>query len=196
MLKIGLTGNIGSGKTTVAKIFDILGIPVYHADDEAKKMLTQPLVIDELIHKFSDSILTNQKIDRKKLATLVFSNPISLQFLNNIIHPLLKTDFENWISSLPTDYQYIVQEAAILFESGFDQFVDKTIVITAPVNLRMLRVCNRDQISEEQFLQREDNQWKEYRKLKLTDFVIINDDIQMVIPQVLEIHQNLIKKQK
>ncbi len=193
MLKIGLTGNIGSGKTTIAEIFKVLGIAVYHADYEAKKLLFKPEIQAELINKFGNVILTNGIIDNKKLANLVFSDASSLQFLNNLIHPLVKIDFDNWILSLNTDCQYIIQEAAILFESGFDKYVDKTILVTAPEKLRMQRVCERDEISNEMFLQRTANQWDENCKLELADFVIVNDDTQLVIPQVLELHKQFSK---
>ncbi len=189
MLKIGLTGNIGSGKSTIAEVFKVLGVAVYNADVEAKKFLAKPEIIAEIIERFGSSVCSNNIIDRKKLAELVFTDAASLQFLNNLIHPLLKTDFENWLSEVAVDCKYVIQEAAILFESGFDQYVDKTILITASIKLRMQRVCNRDQISETLFLQRAANQWPESRHLELADFVIVNDDTQLVIPQLLELHQ-------
>lgn len=195
MLKIGLTGNIGSGKSTIAEIFKVLGVAVYHADDEVKKFLSNSEVIAKLINKFGETIFTNGIINKRKLADIVFTDSVSLQFLNNLIHPLLKTDFDNWITTLSLDYKYVVQEAAILFESGFEKYVDKTILVTAPENLRMQRVCERDGISSDMFLQRAANQWGENRKLKLADFVIVNDDTQLVIPKVLELHQQFILKE-
>jgi len=192
MLKIGLTGNIGSGKTTIAMVFKILGIPVYHADDEAKKLLLLPEIIDKLINKYGNTILTNNIIDRKKLAALVFTDADALQWLNQLIHPLIKTDFDQWLTSLPDKYNYIIQEAAILFESGFNDYVDKTILITAPENLRMQRVMQRDGVTAELFMQRAAHQWIESRKQKLADYTIVNDDTQLVIPQILDLHQKLI----
>ncbi len=192
MLKIGLTGNIGSGKTTIAMVFKTLGIPIYHADDEAKKLLLLPEIIDKLINKFGNTILTNNIIDRKKLAALVFTDADALQCLNQLIHPLIKTDFDQWLTLLPGNYKYIIQEAAILFESGFNDYVDKTILITAPENLRMQRVMQRDGVTSELFMQRASNQWIESRKQMLADYTIINDDTQLVIPQILELHQKFI----
>ena len=189
MLKIGLTGNIGSGKTTITMVFKILGVPVYLADDEAKKLLLHTEIINKLINKFGNTVLTNNNIDRKKLAALVFADADALQWLNHLIHPLIKTDFDQWLTLLPRNSQYVIQEAAILFESGFNVYVDKTILITAPENLRMQRVMQRDGVTAELFMQRATNQWIECRKQMLADYNIINDDTQLVIPQILELHQ-------
>jgi dephospho-CoA kinase len=193
MLKIGLTGNIGSGKSTVAGIFKILGIAVYHADTEAKKFLQQQIVIEQLIVQFGDKILTEDIIDRAKLAQLVFNDKRALDFLNQLIHPLVKTDFEQWMASLEAKSPYVVQEAAILFESSFEKYVDKTILVTAPLHLRMNRVMERDHISAAMFMQREANQWTEDKKTELASFVIVNDDTKLLIPQLMEIHQKLLK---
>ena len=188
MLKIGLTGNIGSGKTTIAMVFKTLGVPVYHADDEAKKLLLHTEIINKLINKFGNTVLTNNNIDRKKLGALVFADADALQWLNHLIHPLIKIDFDHWLTLLPSNCQYAIQEAAILFESGFNVYVDKTILITAPENLRMQRVMQRDGVTVELFMQRATHQWIESRKQMLADYTIINDDTQLVIPQILELH--------
>ncbi len=192
MRKIGLTGNIGSGKSTVARIFNILGIPVYHADNEAKKFLDTENVINELIARFGQIMLTDNKIDKKKLASIVFNNPDALLFLNNLIHPLVKEDFDNWCNSLATTNKYVIQEAAILFESNFEKYVDKTILVIAPENIRMKRVTERDLISKEEVIKRMENQWGEDRKIKLADFVINNNGVELIIPQVMEIHKKII----
>jgi dephospho-CoA kinase len=191
MLKIGLTGNIGSGKSTIAKIFNILEIPVYQADTEAKKFLTDPAVIQELITKFGLNILTDNKIDNKKLATIVFDNTDSLAFLNQLIHPLVKSDFDNWCNSLSDNCEFIIMEAAILFESGFDKYVDKTIVVTAPQNIRIERIIKRDKSTQEEILKRMKNQWEEDKKKKLADFLINNNGEELIIPQVIEIHKKI-----
>jgi dephospho-CoA kinase len=192
MLKIGLTGNIGSGKSTVAKIFKILGIPVYHSDIEAKKFLTDKTVMRELTNKFGTEIVTESKIDNKKLASIVFKENDSLIFLNNLIHPLVKEDFENWCNTVSPTNKYIIQEAAILFESNFDKYVDKTILVIAPENIRLERVIKRDSISKEEVLKRMANQWDEERKVKLADFLINNNDKELLIPQLIEIHKKII----
>ncbi len=191
MLKIGLTGNIGSGKSTIAKIFNILEIPVYHADIEAKKFLTDQTVIQELINKFGSNILSENKIDNKKLAAIVFEDKKSLSFLNNLIHPLVNTDFENWVNSLSSHYHYVIQEAAILFESNFDKYVDKTIMVTASQDIRMERIAKRDGITQTEILQRMENQWSEEQKIKLADFLINNNGDELIIPQVIEIHKKI-----
>jgi dephospho-CoA kinase len=192
MLKIGLTGNIGSGKSTVAKIFKILGIPVYHSDIEAKKFLTDKTVMRELTNRFGTEIVTESKIDNKKLASIVFKENDSLIFLNNLIHPLVKEDFENWCNTVSATNKYIIQEAAILFESNFDKYVDKTILVIAPENIRLERVIKRDSISKEEVLKRMANQWDEERKVKLADFLINNNDKELLIPQLIEIHKKII----
>ena len=192
MLKIGLTGNIGSGKSTVAKIIKILGIPVYHSDIEAKKFLTDKTVMRELTNRFGTEIVTESKIDNKKLASIVFKENDSLIFLNNLIHPLVKEDFENWCNTVSPTNKYIIQEAAILFESNFDKYVDKTILVIAPENIRLERVIKRDSISKEEVLKRMANQWDEERKVKLADFLINNNDKELLIPQLIEIHKKII----
>lgn len=192
MLKIGLTGNIGSGKSTVAKIFNILEIPIYHADIEAKKFLTDQTVIQALINKFGFKILTDNKIDNKKLAAIVFNNKDYLIFLNQLIHPLVKTDFNNWCNSLPDSCKYVIMEAAILFESGFDKYVDKIIMVTAPQEIRIERIIKRDNSTREEILKRMANQWDEDKKTNLADFLITNDDNSLLIPQVIEINKKII----
>ncbi|MEI6695022.1 MAG: dephospho-CoA kinase [Bacteroidota bacterium] len=192
MLKIGLTGNIGSGKTTLAKVFKVLDIPIYSADYEAKKFLAHADVLSKLYQNFGEGIMTNGRIDRKKLSDLVFADPASLQFLNQLIHPLIKTDFENWLKLMPKDCPYIILEAAILFESGFDQYVDKTILVSSPQNICIQRVVARDKVSEADVMKRMNNQWDEDRKRKLSNYEIVNDEHRLLIPQLLEIHNSLI----
>lgn len=192
MLKIGLTGNIGSGKSIIAKIFALMQIPVYHADDEAKKFLTDNIVIKQLTNKFGSNILTDNKIDNRKLAAIVFNNKESLIFLNQLIHPMVKTDFEKWCNSLSDSCQYAIMEAAILFESGFDKYVDKIIMVTAPEEIRIERIIRRDNSTREEILKRMANQWEEDKKIKLSDFLINNDDISLLIPKVIEINKKII----
>lgn len=192
MIKIGLTGNIGSGKSTIAKIFSLLQIPVYNADDEAKKFLSNQFVISELINKFGSNILADNKIDNKKLAAIVFNNKDYLIFLNQLIHPLVKTDFNNWCNSLPDSCKYVIMEAAILFESGFDKYVDKIIMVTAPQEIRIERIIKRDNSTREEILKRMANQWDEDKKTNLADFLITNDDNSLLIPQVIEINKKII----
>ena len=150
---IGLTGGIGSGKTTIAKHFASLGVPVYIADDEAKKLMDNPEIITELKSIFGDEIIENGKIDRKALAQIVFQNPKKLKTLNSIIHPAVKLHFENWLHS-HKNYPIIIKEAAILFESGSYKDCDKIITVTAPLEIRIERVLKRDVSDYESIMKR------------------------------------------
>ena len=171
---IGLTGGIGSGKSTIAKHIEQLGIPVYIADIEAKKILETKVIIDRISDAFGHDILENQKIDRKKLSKVVFENPEKLKTLNSIIHPEVA---KHWVQE-NQNHQIVVKEAAILFVSGSYKNCDKVILVTAPKETRIQRVINRDNISREEIENRMANQWSEEKKKELSDFVIINEDLQ------------------
>ncbi|MFH1121489.1 MAG: dephospho-CoA kinase [Bacteroidota bacterium] len=192
MLKVGLTGSIGSGKSTIAGVFQVLGIPVYVADDEAKKILDQPEIIRLIVDEFGTG-LTNAGglIDRKALAAEVFSDSEKLSRLNAIIHPRVRSHFSDWICRT-VNVPYILQEAAIMYESGFANFFDKIIVVAAPVEERIARVIKRDAMTRQQVLDRMDKQWTEEKKLEHADYVIFNSEHSQAIPQVLEIHEHLI----
>lgn len=192
MLKVGLTGNIGSGKSTIARIFEVLGVPVYHADEEAKKFLNQTDVVDKLQKHFGDSILRDGEIDRKELAEVVFNDPEALSYLNSLIHPLVKNDLHEWMKE-QKHHEYIVQEAAILFESGFYKDFDKVILVSCSEELANKRVMERDGVSEEEVVKRRRNQWNEGKKKQLSDFIVKNEEDKLIIPQVLEIHKKLLK---
>jgi len=192
MIKVGLTGNIGSGKSTIAMVFESFGVPVFHADDESKKFLSEPTVVEELANVFGHQILDGQSINRKKLASIVFNDRKELESLNSIIHPRVRQALMNWIES-KQDCKYIVQEAAILFESGFYKFFDKNIVVSCPEEIAVKRVMDRDGASEKDIKARIQNQWLEKDKIPLADFIIVNDGNQMILPQILDIHKSLIK---
>jgi dephospho-CoA kinase len=193
-LQIGLTGGIGSGKSTVAKVFETLGIPVYYADDRSKFILQNNLSVKEKIGKeWGVSVLdATGKIDKKALAGLVFSQPEELKKLNAILHPLVAQDYLDWFSQ-QDDVPYVIKEAAILIESGSYKNCDKIIMVVAPENIAISRVMQRDSISVEQVKQRIANQMSPEEKIKFATFVIHNDAQQMLIPQVLEIHHQLEK---
>ena len=191
---IGLTGGIGSGKTTVARYIAAQGIPVYIADEEAKKVMNTPEVLSLVANTFGDSVLENGVINRQKLAQLVFNAPEKLQQLNNIIHPKVKQDFENWVQK-HHNHPFVIKEAAILFESGSYQFCDKIITVTAPENVRLQRVIQRDSVTEDQVLARMQNQWKEDEKIALSDYVIQNVNIEHTKIQVDNILKTLKKNQ-
>ncbi len=192
MLKVGLTGNIGSGKSTVAKIFNILGVPVYHADIEAKKFLFQNEIIRTLKNEFGESIIVNNQIDRNILASIVFNKNEALDFLNQLIHPLVKEDFDNWCKKQDSETSYIILEAAILFESNFNQYVDKNILVAADQEIRLQRVIKRDKLQKEEVLKRMKNQWEEEKKAAFCDFIIKNNENDLIIPQVIEIHKKFL----
>ncbi|MCX6234386.1 MAG: dephospho-CoA kinase [Bacteroidetes bacterium] len=193
MIKVGLTGSIGSGKTLVTRIFRIMGVSIYHADIEARKFLLQDavrkLVTDQIDGDFNDK---NNNIIPGKLAGIVFTNPQALVVLNDILHPLVKSDLTHWLNSRIKE-PYAICEAAILFESGFYKEFDKIISVDAPDELRLLRVMQRDGMTRKEILNRMQNQLSGREKVQRADFVIINDERHMLIPQVLKIHQMLMK---
>ncbi|QEC78790.1 dephospho-CoA kinase [Mucilaginibacter ginsenosidivorax] len=190
MLKIGLTGNIGSGKTTVAKVFELLGVPVFYADDEAKKvMVTDAILIDAIKQTFgAESYFADGSLNRKYIAAIVFNNPAELEKLNALVHPAVFRAFEV-LEAKAKNAPYIIREAAILFESGSYKTCDRSIIVTAPLDKRIARVVQRDGISVDEVKKREGRQMPEDEKKKLADDVIINDDNRLVIPQVLALHQ-------
>ncbi|MCD4681924.1 MAG: dephospho-CoA kinase [Bacteroidales bacterium] len=190
MIKVGLTGNIGSGKSTVARIFKVLGVPVYHADEESKKFLNEPKIQQILVRKFGKEILSGSIINRKRLAEIVFAQSESLDFLNSVLHPLVKNDIDFWIKK-HLHFPYIIQEAAILFESGFYKEFDKIITVTCPGELAVKRVMDRDDVTMEEVHKRMQNQWEQVKKVKLSDFIIDNSNNILVTPQVLKIHKEL-----
>lgn len=172
---IGLTGGIGSGKTTVAKIFESLGVPIYIADVEAKKLMESEFIIRKIEEEFGSSVISNHQIDRMVLAKIVFDSPEKLKKLNEIVHPAVAKDFESWVAK-HLDHPFVIKETAILFEMGGDKFCDKTILVTAPKEIRIDRVMKRDRVTETEVLKRMNQQWSDDRKLNLADFIINNID--------------------
>jgi len=191
MIKVGITGGIGSGKSTVCKVFRTLGIPIFEADPVAKELMNaDPILREKLIHLFGESVyLTNQTIDRKYLSGIVFNNPSLLVQLNTIVHPAVRKSFEDWCQIQQSPY--VIHEAAILFESGFYKMMDKTIAVVTDEAERIQRVMKRNTISEEQVRQRIRNQWTDEQRIKLADFVIGNNDKELIIPQIIEIDKKI-----
>lgn len=189
MLKIGVTGNIGSGKTTVSKIFEILGVPVFYADDAAKTVMVEdPILINALKKEFGgESYFDDGSLNRKHIASIVFNNETELTKLNSIVHPAVFRAFDNWVAT-KKNVPYVMKEAALLFESSSYKTCDQTIMITAPLELRINRAMQRDNLSRNEVEGRDARQFSEEKKIQLADFVIRNDDTQLVIPQVLELH--------
>jgi dephospho-CoA kinase len=179
---IGLTGGIGSGKTTIAKHIQSFGIPVYFTDDEAKKILALPEIIKEITHAFGTSILENNAISKKRLSDLVFTSPEKLKQLNAIIHPAVNNDFKNWLE-INKKAPFVVKESAILFESGAYKNCDNTITVIAPLETRILRVMERDATTREKVMDRINNQWTDEMRIAKSDFVIKNEEIEIAITQ-------------
>ena len=192
MLKIGVTGNIGSGKTTVSKLFELIGIPVFYADEAAKTLMTTD---EELIagvkQTFGDgSYLADGTLNRKHIARIVFNDEAQLAKLNALVHPAVFRAFDKWAAT--QNAPYVIKEAAILFESSSYKFCDKTIVVTAPLDIRIKRVTKRDTITREEVLKREARQFTEEKKIELADYVIANDETELLIPQVLKLHDTFL----
>ncbi len=190
MIKVGITGGIGSGKTTVCRVFELLGVPVYYADTEAKKILdTDPIVHQAIIDEFGGNIVDEEKkIDRKQLSSIVFNNKEKLEKLNAIVHPAVAKHFDDWVIQ-HSAHKYILKEAAILFESGSYKLMDKVISVVAPLELKIKRVTQRDAITPEQVELRIKNQLSDEERVNRSNFIINNDEQQLMIPQILFIHQ-------
>ena len=186
MIKVGLTGGIGSGKTTVAKVFETLGLPVYYADDKTKYLMnSNPDLKASIIQHFGNDSYKDGELDRKYLASIVFNNKEKLELLNSLTHPVTIRDAEEWMSQQTTPY--IIKEAALLFESGAAEKLDYVIGVYAPQHIRVKRVMDRDNLPVEEVMKRISRQIDEEMKMKLCNFVITNNDQQLVIPQVLEL---------
>jgi dephospho-CoA kinase len=174
---IGLTGGIGSGKTTIANHFSSLGIPVYIADDEAKKIMQTPEVLNLIKKTFGDTIFENELLNRQKLAEIVFNNPEKLKQLNAIVHPAVKRHFDKWLLDHQS-YPFIIYEAAILFESGSYKNCDSIITVIAPLESRIQRVIERDKTNREHVLKRMEAQWNDEQRISKSDFIIENTTIE------------------
>ena len=183
MIRIGITGGIGSGKSVVSNLLSMENIPVYRADDESKRLTdTSPVIRKKLTTLLDDTIFIDGKLDRQGLASLIFSNEALLKKVNGIIHPEVRDDFRLWAAKQHANYCAL--ESAILFESKFEKEVDVVLVVYAPVELRLKRIMLRDGTSEANILKRMRCQLSDDFKREKAEFVIINDDIQPVIPQV------------
>lgn len=189
-LKVGITGGIGSGKTTVCRVAEALGYPVYYADTEAKRITeTNSDVVSAISALFGGDIYTSGKLNRQRLASIVFGNKELLGRLNSIVHPPVAKDFTVWVGTLHSPIAFM--EAAVLFESGLHQLLDKTIVVTAPYGTRVARVVARDGLTPDGVKARMANQAAQDKLVRLADFAINNDGTQPVVPQLLGIIEKL-----
>jgi len=187
---IGLTGGIGSGKTTVAKQFEALGVPVYIADSEAKKIMDLPETIQLIKNEFGNSIFDDDILNREKLAKVVFENPEKLQKLNSIVHPLVKNHFIEWVQ-INKESNFIIKETAILFESGSYKDCDKIIAVVAPLEIRIKRVLKRDDSDYESVMKRVQNQWTDEMRIAKSDYIIENINLENTINQVNILYKEL-----
>lgn len=191
MIQVGITGGIGSGKSTISEIFSLCGVPVYIADKESKKLTnSSPIIREKLIKNFGDTIYVNGVLNKSLLASYIFGNKNNLELVNSIIHPEVEKDYLNWVVN-NKKYNIVAKEAAILFESGFQKFVDKVIMVYTPLEMRIERTMKRDGISREKVLERINNQMSDEKKIKLSDFVIVNDGTESLIGQVISILNQL-----
>jgi dephospho-CoA kinase len=193
MLKIGLTGGIGSGKTTVAKVFTTLGIPVYHADLEARRLMeNEPTLIELIRHHFSEKAYENGSLNRSYISSIVFNDKKKLDLLNSLVHPFTIEDGKQWMGKQKS--AYAIKEAALIFESGSQGEFDLIIGVNAPETLRLFRTMQRDHIDKAIVKSRMNNQIKEEIKMKLCDEVLMNDEQQLLLPQIINLHNQLMER--
>jgi len=194
MYQVGITGGIGSGKTLVCRVLETLGVPVYYADREARRLMNgHPVLrkgIEELLGK---EAYEGNQLDRRYVGTRVFGNRNLLEKLNSLVHPVVRKDYQSWVTR-NREVPYVVEEAAILFESGASRFLDRTVLIYAPSELRIRRVMERDGVSREEVKKRMMHQMDEEEKRILADEVIVNDDREMLLPQIIALHENIVNR--
>ncbi len=193
MIRVGLTGGIGSGKSTVARVFEVLGIPVYYADEATRQLMnTDEALKKEIISNFGEESYSNGQLNRPFIASIVFSNKEKLDLLNAITHPATIRHANEWMQQQIAPY--VIKEAALIFESGSAENLDYVIGVSAPKPLRIRRVMERDGISSEEVQKRMSRQLSEDMKMKLCDFVLVNNELELLTPQVLALHEQLLKK--
>lgn len=194
MYKVGITGGIGSGKTTVCKVFEVLGIPIFYADTEAKNMMVEDeLLIEAIKSTFGEeSYFEEGKLNNKHIAGIVFNNEAELAKLNALVHPAVFRAFDRWEANVNPNAPYTLKEAALLFESGSYKMCDTTILVTAPANVKINRVMQRDNSTAEQVKARMDKQMSDDEKAKMANHFIMNDEAHSIIEQVLALHKEFL----
>jgi dephospho-CoA kinase len=193
MLKIGITGNIGGGKTTISKIFEVLEIPVFYADDAAKKVMVEDIIVVDAIKSTfgNEAYFEDGSLNRKHIASIVFNDEAELIKLNSIVHPAVFSAFDKWVKQMK-NAPYVMKEAALLFESSSYKMCDYAIMVSAPLELRINRVLKRDGLTRAEIESRNAKQFSEEKKTQLADFVVRNDDTELVIPQVIALHRHFL----
>lgn len=194
MYKVGITGGIGSGKTTVCKVFEVLGIPIFYADTEAKNMMVEDeLLIEAIKSTFGEeSYFEEGKLNNKHIAGIVFNNEAELAKLNALVHPAVFRAFDRWEANVNPNAPYTLKEAALLFESGSYKMCDTTILVTAPTDVKINRVMQRDNSTAEQVKARMDKQMSDDEKTKMANHFIMNDEAHSIIKQVLALHKEFL----
>ena len=198
MYKVGITGGIGSGKTTACKVFEVLGIPVFYADTVAKEIMCEDVLLVAGIKSAfgNESYFENGKLNNKHIAGIVFNNEEALAKLNALVHPAVFRAFDTWEETIPANTPYTLKEAALLFESGSYKMCDTTILVTAPYEIKLKRIMQRDGVSAEQVKARMNKQLSDEEKSKMANHFIANDEQQSIIGQVLALHQEFLKSAK
>jgi dephospho-CoA kinase len=191
--RVGLTGGIGSGKSLVCSILEKLGVPVYSADREARRLMNTDTGLRESIVKiFGERAYDKEGLNRAFLSETVFGDSVMLSMLNELVHPAVRIDFNRWAAG-QNEASYVVEEAAILFESGAFREMDLSVLVYAPEELRISRVMSRDHIEREAVLKRMGHQLSEEQKMKFADHILYNDGAQMLLPQVVRLHNVVLK---
>ncbi|MGQ9621779.1 MAG: dephospho-CoA kinase [Bacteroidales bacterium] len=190
-MRLGITGGIGSGKTIISRIFTILGVPVFSADDEAKEIMTSDkLIMEQIIQAVGKNVYRNGILQRKELAKMIFNDKNLLEKINRIVHPAVFKRFTEWEKQ--QNYPYVIMEAAILFESRANTLVDKVLTVVAPENERIKRVMERDNIREKEVADRIRNQYDDDFRISRSDYVIDNSGNKLIIPEILKIHSEML----
>jgi dephospho-CoA kinase len=191
MIKAAITGGIGSGKTIACRVFESLGVPVYYADMEARRLIdSNPDIQSRLTELFGSDVYSGKTLNRSLFASIVFTNPKLLEASNAIIHPYVRDDFYRWTLEY-NNHRYVVEETAILFESGGNAWVDKSIIVVSPIDIRIKRLLKRTGMTQERINEVMSNQWADDKKVLLSDYVITNDERSLMLPQILSIHKQL-----
>lgn len=198
MLKIGITGGIGSGKTTVCKVFEVLGIPVFYADTVAKQIMVQdPILMEGVKDAFGmESYYPDRTLNNKHIAGIVFNNADQLAKLNALVHPAVFRAFDAWLEQVSPTAPYVLKEAALLFESGSYKMSDVNILVIAPQELKLSRVMQRDHVSADQVQARMNKQFTDEQKTVMADYTIYNNESDSLVAQVLHLHQLFLNKKK
>lgn len=193
MLKIGITGGIGSGKTTVCKVFELLGVPVFYADDVAKSIMhTDPILKSGILDAFGQNSYTQSgELNRSYISSIVFNDKHELEKLNSLVHPAVFRAFDTWVLS-QKEASYVIKEAALLYESDAYKMCDQSILVISPIETRISRVKARDGISAEDIQLRMNRQFSDEQKMKFADYILSNDEKQLLIPQIIQLHQQFL----